>query len=152
MARRSITRYGPKGGVYHEHVNVGGGSSGGCGCILFIAAAVLVVAVVGGLIMMAVSGTDWYGVPRGSHNALTMTSTCQDWSAEKDAMGAGQEAAFFTAHVQDNQGNEVGFSDLSLSTLNRFCRSHPRVLLADAIPGRVMLTETEIATRRNIHP
>jgi hypothetical protein len=100
MARRSITRYGPKGGVYHEHVNVGGGSSGGCGCILFIAAAVLVVAVVGGLIMMAVSGTDWYGVPRGSHNALTMTSTCQDWSAEKDAMGAGQEAAFFTAHVR----------------------------------------------------
>src|SRR6266702_4519109 len=28
MARRSITQYGPQGGVYHEHVNVGGGGPG----------------------------------------------------------------------------------------------------------------------------
>lgn len=46
MARRSIVRYGPQGGVYHEHVNVGRSGPGGClvAVVLAILAGVIIYA------------------------------------------------------------------------------------------------------------
>ncbi len=42
MARRSIARYGPRGGIYHEHVNVGSNAGGfGPAIIIFIAVVIL---------------------------------------------------------------------------------------------------------------
>jgi hypothetical protein len=46
MARRSIARYGPKGGVYHEHVNVSGGGGGGCVPIIISCFGLLVLGMV----------------------------------------------------------------------------------------------------------
>jgi hypothetical protein len=116
--------------------------------MLFIGVAVLVVALLGGGIMLAVEHVkhlDQYGDPIGSHDPLTARSTCQNWtSGGPDVI---KQYDFYARYVT----TDFDFYVVDWTGLTSYCMSHPTTLLTTAMLRTVVLPNGAHLKRSDIH-
>jgi hypothetical protein len=127
-----MSKYGHSHGSHHRS---SGGSGGSAGCIAGIVIAVLVIGFLGWggkeLFGVLFEGLSWDGLPPHSHDPLSATATCREWTAEQGTAGQAQQSQFMSAHI-------VG-QDPDSTNLTAYCVSNPGEPLLTAVVGHVTI-------------